>query len=509
MNRFVLLMLSILAIGSILWVTLFGVSGRPPKKKKPRPKRVRTVQPKRKLRIAGHVQTKDGTPVKGATVFVLPKQRRGMNRDEADHEVTGEDGRWSLYTKKTVGCWIGVVAPGYRNAWLDGDTVDPSVQMFLVVERAEAIRVTLTDEAGKPLRGQGVQVVPWPDSGAFYFLPGPKARQGEQWGVTDDAGRASFRRGDRGAISIRPHSVGRHAGGAGAWLPRPRGDVAFTMRPMATVELQLRGAASKAALAGLVTVEFFDPELGTPYTSFTETTTTPGVLRLERALPAGRYGVQVELEDHAPWILPSVEIPDAPEPHRIDVPLAAAGAPATLALELSGNAAALPAGARRRAPLTFLWRTDGSWTARQWRPGAPDTWDAAQRGLTFALPAGTYDVLIADVLTGRSALERGVRLQPGKTLERTVAMQPGQRGRLPTLEVEGTVARELIVTDMAQRRLPVFGSTTGGRIRAANSLDAIARALDGKAIYLGPYPVDEFNLELVRPGGKSTRITFR
>jgi hypothetical protein len=507
-----LLLLSVAAVGAIVWIAVFGASGGAQPKRLPEAaprKQAPVARRKPKLRLVGHVQRKDGTPVRGATVFVLPKKRLGSDRDGADHEVTDVAGRWSLRTRTTVDCWIGVVAPGCRTAWLDGDTVDPSVQMFLIVEPAARITVTLEDADGKPLAGQGVMVNPWPDSGAFYYLPGPKARLKEQYRVTNRRGEAVFSRGDDGPVIVTPDAPGWHAEAGPVWLPDTTGTVRFTMRPMASVELRLEDAMTGAPLAGLVTVEFFDPQQGTRHAAFTQATQEPGILRMPRSLPPGRYGVLVSRERNEPWLRDVWVIPSAAEVHSLVVPLRAAQPKGTLRLLLEGNDAALPAGARRRAPLTYVRRTDGAWAARGWQPGTPELSSERHRALTFVLEPGRYDVLVADVLSGRAALETNVQVASGATRKLEVGMLPGQRGKLPPLEQQGRFARRLIVTDASGERLPVFGATPGARVRAGRALDVIGRALGGATIFLGPYPVDEFTLTLERDDGSRTGTTFR
>lgn len=514
-GRLPLLLLSVAAVGAIVWITVFGASGSTPAKDpKAAPSRgKRTPRPaarrKPTVRLVGHVQRKDGAPVRGATVFVLPKKRLGSDRDGVDHEVTNAEGRWSLRTRTTVDCWIGVVAPGCRTAWLDGDTVDPSVQMFLIVEPASKITVTLVDGEGKPLAGQGVMVNPWPDSGAFYYLPGPKARLKEQYRVTNRRGEAVFSRGDDGPVTVTPDAPGWHAENGPVWLPDTTGDVRLTMRPMASLELRVRDAQTGAPISGLLTVEFFDPTQGTRHASFTESTQEPGILRLERSVPPGRYGLLVQREESEPWMRGAWVIPSAEGTHTLDVPLRAAQAKGTLQLTLAGNAAALPAGTRRRAPLTYVRRTDGRWNVRGWQPGAPELTDARHRSLTFVLEPGRYDVLIADVLSGRAALESGIEIKSGARQTVEVGMQPGQRGKLPALWKQGQIARRLIVTSASGARLPVFGATPGARVRAGRTLDVIGRAMAGSTIFLGPYPVDEFTLTLERGDGSKTETTFR
>ncbi|MDJ0520860.1 MAG: carboxypeptidase-like regulatory domain-containing protein [Planctomycetota bacterium] len=512
--RFALALLALVGIGAILWVLVFGASGSPAGQGRETSdadtrERPPTTRRKPKIRIAGHVQTREGTPIRGATVFVLPKKRPGTDRDAADHEVTDADGRWSLRTRTVVDCWIGVVAAGHRTAWLDGDTVDPTVQMFLIVEPADTITVTLRDPEGAPLAGQGVMLDPWPNSGAFYFLPGPKARLKEQYRVTNARGEARFSRGDDGPVTVTPDAPGWYPESGPVWMPDTRGELSFTMRRKAGVALDLRDATGEQPLSGLVTVEFFDPQEGTTVASFTASTSEPGRLELGRCVPPGRYGILVQMEEHAPWLRPAETIPAGDDAHVLALRLRPELPAGTLRMELEGNTARMPAGTRRRAPLVYLRRTDGLWSARGWRPGAPERASGAYRRLALKLAPGTYDVLIADVLSGRAALEQGVRVPSGSPHTLKVAMRPGQRGQLPALGEGRQVARRLLVADAEGRRLPVYGATPGAGVRARREIDVLGRALSGSTLFLGPYPLDEFTLTLRRGDGSETKQTFR
>ncbi len=506
MTRFPVILLSLLAVGAILWITVFGASGPAPREKTKKAPTQRRGKPR--LRLAGHVQTKDGTPVKGATVFVLPKKRPGLMRSDADHEVTRADGRWALYTRTTVDRWIGVVAPGYRNAWLDGDTVDPKVQMFLIVEPVPPTTVRILWPDGSPVKSKGVQIEPWPP-GATYFLPGPNARQGERWGVTNSQGEVKIQRGTTRPLTVAPNVEGHHTRPARAWLAGKPETFTFTALPNASLELELTDIQG-AALKGLVTVEFGDPATGASLFTLNASTPVPGHLTLARAVPPGTYNVQIGMDGRRAWYRPDVTIPAGQTAARIQARLHAATKPGGLTVTLVGNNAGLQPGARRRAPMVFF-RRGGSgtgWKRRGWRAGAPESWAERRQRFMFRLEPGVYDVLISDVLSGRAVLESEIFLTAGRTRELELRMQPGQRGELPAMEKDGVYALGLTVIGEDGGKLPVFGGTRSGKLRSARELGVIQRGLQGERIFLGPYPLDTFTLEMRRSDGTLSKKVY-
>jgi len=416
----------------------------------------------------------------------------------------------ALWTKRTVGCWIGVVAAGYRNAWLDGDTVDPAVQMFLILDPAEPVMVAMRWPDGRPVSGQGVQVEPWPPQASWY-LPGPDARQGEQWGVTNARGELAVHRGTTRPLWLTPQVEGHYSRPAHGWVAGTPAEVTFVILPKADLDVRLTAAGDGAPLAGLVTVAFSDPRTGAPISALTEATEAPGRLTLARALPPGTYDVEIQMEGRTAWFRPDVAIAAGKLPNTISAQLRPAPATTPLTLRLAGNVGVVRPGTRQRAPLVFFDRIDPgtSWSRRGWRPGAPDLWTPDPQTLTFTLAPGTYRVLVADVASGRAALEGDVVLRAGAPLDLDVRMQPGQMGRLPAMREGRVYALDLEASAAGVAHLPVFGGTRDGRLRAARPLGVILRGLEGRKMFVGPYPFDAFTLHVRRSDGTTADVAFR
>jgi hypothetical protein len=446
------------------------------------------------IRMAGHVQEAEGAPVKGATVFVLKKSKRGAERDDVPHVVTGTDGRWTLRTRNIVDCWIGVVAPGYRNAYLDGNTVDPSVQMFLVVTPAPPLEVVLRDAAGAPVTGQGVQLEPWPPADS-WFLPGPESRQPEAYGVTDAQGTARFLLGTAGPVRISAQLEGRHTHPASTWLADARGTITMSVHPSTSVEVHLVATEGDAPIEGVVTLTLFDRESGRSRGSFTEVTAEPGLLRVVRALRPGTYDVHVRHPDFKTSILADVVIPEAPATARLDVALGPAVAPGRLRLRLEGVTRS--EGKRRRAPLSFLLRDEDGWRRLGWQPGAPEEWDRNLHQLTYELPPGRYHLIVADVVSGRAAFVQGLEIGSDTSLDRTLRLDVGIQPTLPPLTVDERHPRTLRIGSGPWKNLPVYGSTPGARTRMGEVLACISRQDCGESVRLGPYPFSEITLEII------------
>lgn len=524
MKKLHVMYLVLLVAGAALAVLLSGSSNKAPRGGRgaqPNKPRARTSTRKRpKIRVVGHVQEASGKPVKGATVFVLPKKKPGASRSDLPHEVTNAEGRWALHCSKTVGCWIGVVAGGYRNAWLDGDKVDPKVQMFLVVERAPALRVSVLGPSGQPMPEQGVQLEPWPPA-ERHLLPGPTSRQGEQWGVSDARGQIVYRRGAKGPVTLRAHVEGHHTHPEMIWLPDARGTVSLKLHRSADLRVHVTDLETGAPLTGVVTVDLHELGTGRLVGSYTNSTESPGEMRLEKMLAPGTYHAAVQMAGRTSKLVQNLRVRDVDETLTLDAALAPAPARGRLEVTLGRPQADVTQakttdgdrrGERqrhRRTPLTFLLRDQPGWRELGWIPGAPEAWDARRRHLTYAPPAGRYHLLVADVITGGAALVRDVLIEPGATRALQLALKPGLRPVLPALEHAGTLPRSLGVSTTDWPALPVYGSTADHRARMGTAVGLISRQMAGDKILLGPYPAEAISLLVTDWEGATRSLNLR
>lgn len=478
---------------------------------RPGVKMPKELQRPTKLKIAGEVLDEAGMPVKGATVYVLDKKRPGADRDKIDHEVSDANGRWQLRTRKTVGCWIGVVAPGYRTALLDGDGVDPTKKIIHVVTRSPALEVTVVDEDGKPVPEAGLQLAPWPPGGT-YFCPGPLCRQGEQWAVTDEDGRCTFRQDVAAPVVITPFRDGWHGHPGSIWLPDASGTAKIVLHPNASLELTLTSEGAPLDTQDLITLEFLDGTRGTTAFAFTESLAREGLLRLERTVVPGTYDVAVSVPGRPPVVLRGVVIPDEGDRTArlsAEIPTERAKAAGTLVVVLEGNKPNRPIKGRRRAPLSFLQRIDEGALLSGWQPGAPERFEAARQRLVYELKPGTYRLLVADVLTGRAAQEAAIEVEPGKQTKLTLPMALGQYGKVPAVQDGEIYVRALEAREVGGGGLPVFGSSRNGRQRFSRGIDLIARKVRGEDVVIGPYPLDEFEVVLRRSDGSTKTAAYR
>jgi hypothetical protein len=485
--------------------------GEPTKRSSTPTRRTPTRRPL--IRIAGEVLDEGGLPVKGATVYVLSKKRAGANRDKIRHEVSDARGQWDLRVRKTVDCWIGVVAPGYRTTWLDGDGVDIGVKIIHVVKRSPALAVTIVDEAGKPLAKQGVQLAPWPPGGN-WFCPGPKCRQGEQWGVTNEAGKATFRQDVAAPVLVTPFIEGYHGHPAPAWLPEATGDLKLVVHPNASLEVKVTSATPLTAEDNLITLEFFERARGRGVFAFTETLPLSGVLTLEQVLRPGTWHLRVSVPGRPAVLLEDIEIPESRGLDfvpAVKVALAARREQTTaqLTLRVTGNVGTRQPRGDRRAPLVYFMRTDGRWSSLGWQVGGPESFDSARGYLRFALAPGRYRVLVADVLTGRAALDRDVVVAPAASTETSMPMKLGQFGALPAVRDGAVYVRSLEAKAGDGMPLPLFGSSRDGTQRFSRAIDLIARKLMGEDVVMGPYPSDEFSVLMIRSDDTHKRAAYR
>lgn len=490
-------------IGAILWAGRGG-SGPTPRPTPDDGGRVIQRQRPQTIQLAGEVLDETGLPVQGATVYVLDKDRPGADRDKIDHEVTDALGQWRLRTRKAVGCWIGVVAPGYRTALLDGDGVDPARKLIHVVTRSPSLTVTIVDRDGTPMAEKGVQLSPWPPGGT-YFCPGPLCRQGEQWAVTDAEGRCTFRQDVAAPVVVRPFIDGFHGHPRQAWLPDAAGTLEIAVHPNASLEVLLTQGGAPLTTDELVTLELFEADADRPAFAFTQTVQADGRMVIDRSVVPGTYHLRVGVPGRPSVLVQGLtvgEAGDTPVRTTVAVPPPATGVGSgSLRVRLEGNKAATPIRGRHRAPLTFLQRTDGAWAELGWRPGAPTSYDPTRQRLAYELEPGTYRLLVADVLTGRAALEAGIEVRAGAARDLVLPMTPGQYGSLPPAREEGIYVRRLETRTPDGLGLPVFGSSRSGRQRFSRGIDLLARKIRGEDVVIGPYPLDAFAVVLHRSDG--------
>ncbi len=497
-----------LLIGAVIGLVLLAQPHKPKKKRGSRPS-ARSVQPRvpkrPKQALRGTVRQKaDGSAIAGATVFVLPKKKQGGERDKLPHEVTDAQGRWTLRARAIDESWIGVIAKGYRHAWLDGSSVDLTEPLVHEMQRAQPLVVRVVDEeTGAPIGKKGVQLQPWPPR-TTYFLPGPRARQGEQWKVTDEeTGGAVFRVGDNGPVTLTAHVEGCHCVSGVTWVGEPIGTVTLRMRTSRSLHLKLTRAEDGAPLRSLVSVDLHRPSGGLAL-SYTDTPDADGVVRIERGIRPATYNVHVYGEGRASVVLPALALDGAAEPALASARLAPAPAPATLRLAMGKTVATRgPGGRRRRAPLVFLFRPAEIWRSHGWEPGAPESWDAARGRLELILPPDRYHVLIADVLSRRATLLRNVELPAGKTLDVDAPLRLGLHTSVNPLIAANGKTREVGVAGVGVGRLPVYGITSDGRIRVSSSEEVLGRVDEGLGVYVGPYPFELITLRVTGWDGKS------
>ncbi|MDA1194555.1 MAG: carboxypeptidase-like regulatory domain-containing protein [Planctomycetota bacterium] len=462
------------------------------------------------IRIAGEVLDSDGAPIGGATVYLLPKASPGADRDKVDHEVSDAEGQWELRVPKTIGRWIGAVARGYRTAWIDGNGVDVGHKIIHVLERSPALDVTIVDADGQPMADAGVLFSPWPPA-ATWFCPGPDCRQGEQWGVTDAEGRASFRQDLAAPLVVTPFIDGYHGHPGAAWLPDAGGTLRIVVHRNASIDVALETEVPLAATDGPITTEWFEPDSGERAFAFTLGVDPDGHARIERGVRPGTWHVAVSAPGRPPVLIERVVVPEddgTPVVVRARLEARAEEAHGRLVVKLQGNVAPQTPQGRLRPPLVFLRRIDGPWTALAWQPGAPESFDRARQRLEFHLPPGTHEVLLADVLTGRAAYETGITVERGEVREVTLAMRPGQFGAVPELRSGDVYVRDIAVRDAAGRALPTVGCTRDGRQRFHRTSDLIGGRLRDAGVVLGPYPSDEFNATFVRSDGSTIERTY-
>ena len=489
-------------LGVLLVGGLFQHEPRAPRKADPRPRR-RTTQPKTPgpkrtlVLIEGVVRETDGLPLSGATVYVLPKKRPGGDRDDVPHEVTDARGAWDLHIRGLKETWVGVVAPGYRTIWLDGDGLDPGHPIEMALERAPALEVTVRRADGSPVAEKGVQLEAWPPGGT-YWCPGPQCRRGEQWGVTDEQGTCTFRVAVPGPVTLTAYVENHESTPRKLWLPDATGRVEIVVRPNATLGLDFRPSAAFGDTDDLVTTEFFEAGTGRRAFAFTEAMQRPGTLDLERALRPGTYDLRVSMPGWADVLLPQVTVPIAAPAARLEIAMAAAPEPARVALLLEGNQATRPRGTRLRAPLVYVLREEEPWVRLGWQLAAPEAWEPARARIALQLAAGTWRVMVSDVLTGRAASTERLALTSGASQDVPLPMHPGQVADVPPVHQGSVYVVDLEARGPGGERLPIFGSNRDGSLRYREAVDLLAQKLVGADVVLGPYPMDEFTMRVIR-----------
>jgi hypothetical protein len=488
---------------------------------RPRPARRRAQPPRERprarthgprvplLEIHGRVRDTDGLPVRGATVYVLPKDRPGADRDTVDHEVSDAAGAWRILAPSLQGTWIGVVAPGYRSTWRDGDGVDPQQPVELVLTRAPVLEVTVHDEHGAPLADKGVQLEAWP-RGATYFCPGPQCRRGDQWSVTDEDGHVSFRLAVGGPLTVTVELEGLHTEPPSLWLPDARGRVELVAHPNAPLTLHVTSPVPLETRADLLTVELLDVGTGRVRAAIAEPVPSSGLLHVRQGVRPGTYHVRASMPGLRTRVLASVRLPPAGKPGTpLEIALEPAREPARLELTLVGNTGERPGKGRIGAPLVWARQVEGEGAVLGWRRVIPRRWNAAAQRLSFALPPGRTRLLVADVLTARAAESRELRLASGARTDLSLPMRPGQQAELPAIRKGDVYVLDLGVRTKEGARLPLYGSSRDGTRRYQGVDDILGERLRGDDVLLGPYPQDEVTVDLQRSDGTHASLRVR
>ncbi len=441
--------------------------------------------------LHGHVRDERGVPIEGAMVYLLDKATGAtVVPGEVRPAISDGTGAWTLARVVPKGRWIGARAPGRPPAPADGAAIDPRGEVEIVLRDGPLVRVTVEDEAGRPVE---VRVWVASETGADWW-PAPGAAAGASAKADTDAeGNASFRVGTLGPVGItvqhEPHS-GWCSDPPEVRLRGPGGRARFTMRPSCTVDVRAVDAATREAVTNF-SVELLDAA-GERKQSFGVSLSTEegSSFEMSGGIGPGEYRVALEAVGYRRWESEPFAFARFGESKAVVASLERDTSTGILSFLLSAADGELPAVGS--APVIVLVREREREDARWALPlGGGTLAEAGPRGpvVSCRCPSGTYDAIAWLGEPRRAGVAERFSVRAGLENEVRVVLRPGIDVAVSALVPVGESAKEIRIDAVgegappATQRLPLVWIHGGGTVSWGQS----GGAFNAPAV-LGPYP---------------------
>ena len=317
-------LLAVLVVGFVLWRALgdgsasrssesteegtrptkdASLSGRAPRRVEEEPLASRPLPAEG---LGGRVVDSQGTPVAGATVFLLPRSEPG--RDEVEVSVlTTPTGAFRLPPTDLRGQWIGARGPAHGLAYQPGEEAEEGLVLVL----PDGFPLTLDVGVLEPVEAPSVRLRV---SGEGWLFPGPGERVGvDREVVVPVPGSVTLHLPSAAGVQVHPLEPGV------AWSPAPLGaaELPATLRlevsPSKRVAIVVEEGGTQEPYLGPGVARLFDLESGEE------------IDRIDGPAAAGRYvflrGLRVrdhyvtfEAPDYRPWRSPRLKVREGGRP---------------------------------------------------------------------------------------------------------------------------------------------------------------------------------------------------
>lgn len=454
--------------------------------------------------LCGLVTDEAGVPIKGATIFLLPKGSAGFRRTQAASgtATTSAEGQWDLGVQDLTEIWIGAVADGYERAYVDGDSQHQDLVRFRL-KRCREIVVVVEGLAGPPPDGTRVTARP---SGESYALPGQgSARRfylSEK--VDPSIGRVSLHPPFRGAVEIRAQRYGFFAEPERRVLVAHEPTVAFRMVPSCVLLLRVSDAATgqpfESAFAFSVLREGTVVQGGS-------TSLAGGEFRLADRLRPGSHTVVISSDGYLDSRHEGVMFRDPGGEVTVEATLERDPTLGRLRVRVPvlgelPKVIRVPGGEPQPAPAFFLLRR---------RTPEATAWDFTPRAkredaTTYVfenLASGEVDVLVGNLKSKQVAILRSVRVPRGETNVVTASLRKGRTIDPAAMLPKGSEFKVVSLRSKQGESLPVVaqGNDWMSLFGPGDTLDLTKR--------LGPYPRGPLEMVLVDVRGREKTLQFK
>jgi RNA polymerase sigma-70 factor (ECF subfamily) len=257
--------------------------------------------------------------------------------------------------------------------------------------------------------------------------------------------------------------------------------VRMVLRPTCRISMEVRDAASDAAVAGTVprlhlvdrrSGRRIEPRLGSDFRAGRM------LLRTWTSIPPGLYDVRVEADGHETWSREGVDLPRPGDRVHLDVRMARDRATGTLRVEPRPPAS--PDSPEPRATMV--------------RPHGTDAWRIHWVAAAIPLAPGSYDVLSWAMRSRQVGLVSAIAVEAGEVREAAVPLASGVEVPLAAGVPEGTAIRSVRLSSRALGSLPLLRMRHYGG--GSGDWDDFAHGPPGRGDVLGPYPGDEVRVEV-------------